>query len=443
MKLNKSFLFGFIAIASLASCVSEDMSIGDVKSGNGRMLLNVAAADPQTRANSAYTQEQLDAMRKVTNYPIDIYNSSDELVKHYDQVSQFPSEGLVMNVGEFRVESHTPGILEKKMSYPYYMGSEPVTIQSGLTTDVDVVCKMQNSKIQVIYSENFLNLYSTWTITIDDGSEDALSYTNEDGNSPAPIYFDFNDNVQSLTVQFRATLKSDGSPVTDTKYLSKDNFKRPYPDDDSQVFSGGDQLIFTFNPSDATTGEMGITITATVTFDETSETETVYLTDKNLKDDDPGDNPNPGDDPNVPADENPSLECTGGWNVSFSASEDEDNLPHTEVVVNTPKGLKSLKVKITGGNDGFAGATGGMHDAGADDLEIIGSEDLGDIFGGVDGAELPNAGDKIYKFPVYAFFSMIQMFGATDAGKAHEFYMVAEDNEGNVVTNTLKITVTQ
>lgn len=442
MKLNNSILIGFLAIAALSSCVSEDLPSGEIKGGKGTMLLKVATAEPQTRANSAYTQEQLDAMKKVTNYPVSIYNASNERVGYYETVSQFPSEGLVMSVGEYKVESHTPGEMEKKMTTPYYSGTEAVSIRSGVTTDVDVVCKMQNSKIQLVYSEDFLKLYSSWSITIDDGGNDVLSFTNADGNAPAPIYWVFDEGVESLTVQFRATLASDGSPVSDTKTLSKDNFLRPYPDDDSQAFSGGDQIIFTFNPSDATTGAMGITISATVTFDETNETETVYLTDNGLVDDG-GDNPNPGDDPNVPADENPSLECTGGWNVSFSASEDEENLPHTEVVVNTPKGLKSLKVKITGGNAGFAGATGGMHDAGADDLEIIGSEDLGDIFDGVDGAELPNSGDKIYKFPVYAFFSMIQMFGATDAGKAHEFYMVAEDNEGNVVTNTLKITVTQ
>ena len=93
---------------------------------------------------------------------------------------------------------------------------------------------------------------------------------------------------------------------------------------------------------------------------------------------------------------------------------------------------------VTGGNAGFAEATGFLNN-----LEIIGSEDLGEIFGDVDGAELPKQGDTNYSFPVYAFFNMIQMFGATDTGKAHEFYMVAEDMEGTVKTGTLKITVTE
>ena len=431
-----------MAIAGLASCVSEDFPQGqdatNAKGEQGVMKLSVAIAEPAgTRANSAYTDEQLAAMPKANDYPIEIYDSQNNLIKRYETASQFPAEGIPMNVGNYNVESHTAGILEKKMTNPYYKGTEPITIQTGIVTDVDVVCKMQNSKIQVNYSEEFLELFGTWTVTIDDGSETALKFDNEDGNNPAPVYWLFEDDVESLTVQFQGTLKSDGSPVSDTKVLSKDNFQRPYDDDDSQAFTGGDQLIFNFNPSEATTGEMGITLTATITFDETTEAITVYLTDKNLKDDEGGEGGEGGDTPPV-GDETPSLECTGGWNVSFSASEDEENLPLTEVVVKTPKGLKSLKVTVTGGNTGFGNATGFLQN-----LEIIGSEDLGDIFDGVDGAELPNTGDKLYKFPVYAFYSMIQMFGATDAGKAHEFYMVAEDMDGTVKDGTLKITVTQ
>lgn len=449
MKLNKLYLFGFIAVAGLASCANEDLqkAIDEASKGEkGLMKLNVAIAEPlsSTRANSAYTDEQLANMPKATNYPIEIYDATGELIKHYEAASQFPSEGLLLNTGNYTVESHTTGILEKKMDKPYYLGTEPFKIMPGPATDVDVVCKMQNSKIQVKYTDEFQALYGTWTIVIDDGSETALTFDDEDGYKPAAVYWHFEEGIQSITVRFNATLKDDGAPVSDVKTLSKDNFQRPYDDDNSDVFSGGDQLVFTFNPSKATTGDMGITIAATVTFEETEGTETVYLTDKNLKDDDEGGNG--GDDPNPPVgDGKPTLECTSGWNVSFSASEDEENLPQTKVIVKTPKGLKSLKVKITGGNAGFSNATAGMHDPGADDLEIIGSEDLRKIFADFEdqGAHLPETGDKTYEFPVFAFFSMIQMFKTTDTGKAHEFYMVAEDMEGNIETGTLKITVTQ
>lgn len=437
MKLNKSFLLGLMAVAGLASCVSEDIQKGG-ETGT-MMLKKIAVEEPATRASSDYTPEELAAMQKATNFPIEIYKKDGSLIKTYNAVSQFPSEGLALNTGDYYVEAHTPGLMEKKMTTPYYKGTEPFTIQTGIDTDVNVVCKMQNSQIQVTYSEEFLKVYRSWDITIDDHSDDGngtvLSFSKDkEGKNPAPYYWAFDEDVQTLTLQFKAILDADGSPVSYTSELTKDNFQRPYDDDDSQTFCGGDKLVFKFEPSALTTGEIILNITATVTFEATNQTEVVYLTDKTLKEDE-GDDP---DTPTPPVSQEPSLECTGGWDVSFSATADEDALPHTEVVVNTPKGLKSLKVTVTGGNTGFAGATSFLQD-----LEIIGSEDLGDIFDGVDGAELPKSGDKLYKFPVYAFYSMIQMFGPTDSGKAHEFYMVAEDMDGTVKDGTLKITVTE
>ena len=112
--------------AGLASCVNEDLhtsldevntSLDEVKGEKGIMKLNVAIAEPlsYTRANSAYTDEQLAAMPKATDYPIEIYDAEGNLFKRYEAVSMFPSEGLPMNVGNYTIESHTAGIMEKKM----------------------------------------------------------------------------------------------------------------------------------------------------------------------------------------------------------------------------------------------------------------------------------------------------------------------------------------
>ena len=83
MKLNKLFLFGLMAIAGLASCVSEDFPQGqdatNAKGEQGVMKLSVAIAEPAgTRANSAYTDEQLAAMPKANDYPIEIYDSQNK-----------------------------------------------------------------------------------------------------------------------------------------------------------------------------------------------------------------------------------------------------------------------------------------------------------------------------------------------------------------------------
>ena len=68
MKLNRTFFIGFIAIASLASCVSEDLKTLEDKAEKGRMKLDVSILQPQaTRANSEYTDAQLAQLEKANN----------------------------------------------------------------------------------------------------------------------------------------------------------------------------------------------------------------------------------------------------------------------------------------------------------------------------------------------------------------------------------------
>lgn len=428
MKLKNIFFIGTLAVAGLTSCVSENVD-SNQSAGEGSMALSVTALEPvQTRTQTP-----------VTNFPVTVYDTSGNTVVSWNTVSEVPSN-YPISVGNYTVESHTPGAIQKRMSAPYYKGTADMEITKDVTTNVTVVCKMQNSSITVRYDEDFLSVFTAWSVTLDDGSDSniALSFTNADGTTPATVYWLFEENVRQLTLNFRGTTK-DGSVVTARNVLTKAQAQESY-DDDSEYFTGGDAIVINFTPVESTSGNVtGITINATVTFAESEETVTLLVTDEGTLEPDPGPGPGPGPGDDDEDEDKPYFVCpelTTG--VTFSAAADEADLPQTQVKIYTPKGLKSLKVTVTGGNVGFASATGFLTN-----LEIIGSEDLGEIFGEVEGAELPNQGDTEYVFPVYAFYNLIQMFGPTDADKAHEFYMVAEDLQGNVIDGTLRVTVTE
>jgi hypothetical protein len=309
---------------------------------------------------------------------------------------------------------------------------------------------MANTRIKVNYDQDFLNLFTSWTITFDDGNNNALSFTNENGTDPAALYWDLGDGVEKLTVNFRG-VNSSGT-VTAKNELTKSQATETY-DGQSTNFGGGDAIVVNFTPTDATSGFVTIAITASIFgLDAEEVPATVEIVDNGTftpgeGGDEPGPGPQPGDDDEIPTDGSPYFICPAlktGVTVQLYYDEEEDALmpvadtPQTVIEVHTPKGLKSLKVSITGGNRGFANATASMQN-----LEIIGSTDLGGIFAEVDGAELPVQGQTEYSFPVYAFYPQIALFGKTDAGKAHEFYMVAEDNDGNIKTGTLKVTVNE
>ena len=425
---------------ALASCVNEDFSKSAGKD-SGRLEVGVETLEPMKTRAGEYT---------VTNFPVTIYEADGTTkVESYETVSAMPAQ-ILLPTGNYVLEAHTPGVMERIMNAPYYKGTEPSEIKKDVTTQSTITCKMANTSVTVHYDQDFLSLFTSWTITFDDGTDNAISFTNQDGEAPATLYWDLGEGVQKLTVNFRGVNK-DGT-VTAKNDLTKSQATETY-DGQNTNFAGGDAVVVNFTPVEATTGYVTIGITADIFgTDAESVPAIVEIVDNGTftpeeGGEEPGPGPEPGGDDVIPTDGSPYFICPAlktGVTVQLYYDEEEDALmpvadtPQTVIEVHTPKGLKSLKVSITGGNKGFAGATASMQN-----LEIIGSSDLGDIFAEVDGAELPVQGQTEYSFPVYAFYPQIALFGKTDAGKAHEFYMVAEDMDGNIKTGTLKVTVNE
>ena len=445
MKLNKSFIIGLIAVAGLSSCVSEEFSTGGQKSGEGRMVLDVSVLQPKaTRNSSDYTEEQLANMTKVTNFPVTVYDSEGAVVKQYASVSAFPTSGVMLPVGNYTVEAHSNLTLQKKMDVPYYEGTEPMEIVNRLTTDTRVVCKMKNSVIDVNYSEEFLSLYTTWTITIDDGGETALSFTNSDGNDPENVYWLFEEGITKLTINFRGT-RNDGTPVTDRIQLDKSKATEHY-DDDNDTFNGGDVLVLNFDPTEATTGEVtGITLNATVTFELTSandEVVTVNLTDSKLKDDSGEDDPSEPVDPQ-PGDDN-AIVLTIPAPVTLSADESATADPSSgDVAMSAEKGFKSISVKVESSSAEMMEQLAAVADeyAGVDlvnGCEVVGNQNLVAFLGSL-GKEItvPAEGDTQYTFPVGQFYLFLGILPGT-----HNFIMTVTDMEGNQKSGTVQVTIT-
>ena len=62
-------------------------------------------------------------------------------------------------------------------------------------------------------------------------------------------------------------------------------------------------------------------------------------------------------------------------------------------------------------------------------------------FGGEELAA-PQSGVTFYDFPIYAFFVLMDGFGAT-APNAHVFQVVVEDMNGNKVSDEVKVTINE
>ena len=425
MNIKNSLLFGALSVVALTSCVNENIELNNDGKEKGALELNVDIVKPQSRA-----------ITDVDDFPVVIFDAEGKQVASYDAVTAVPSK-ITLSVGNYSVLSHTPGTIKKKMTYPYYTGTKDVEILKGVTSAVNVLCKMQNSVIAVGYNDDFKNVFASWEITLNDGSETVLSFNNT--SSTAPIYWYFGEEgVEELTVNFRGTTK-DGSTVVARNTLTKDQADESY-DDDRANFCGGDALTLNFKPTESTDGKIAsIVITADVTFTETNENVNVVVVDKTNMDDPgtgPGNDPQPGDD---------KIVLTIPAAVTLSADDAVTADPSSgDVVMSAVNGLKSVMVNVVSSSDEMMEQLAAVADEypGVDlvnGCEVVGNQNLVAFLGGLGKTiTVPAQGDKNYTFPVGQFYGFLGLLPG-----AHNFVMTVTDMEGNKKSGTVKVTITE
>ncbi|WP_300813379.1 DUF4493 domain-containing protein [uncultured Bacteroides sp.] len=427
MKLINIIALSTAAILSLASCEMKNELTGSLvdKQDMGSVELGISVKQPvsQTRAEETVA---------TNNFPVTIQGTSAEtadVLKEYATLDEVPST-ISVPVGNYTVSSHTPGELQKKMENPYYAGSTDITVSKGITSEVDVVCRMANSRIQMKYGDDFKAAFSTWTITVDDGTETALSYTESDLN-PAPVYWYFGENITSITVNIRAVTVQ-GNSVSERRVFKKEDAADKY-EEVGDAFTGGDALEINMGTVESSTGELtGIDITTNITFEDESESVEIPTT-------------GPGGGPEPPIGGDVTLNLPADVTYSISAG----NAPASaDAYIASEAGLDKIIVTITAGNDAFQAILVDLTMDGQSFLaenggvNLIDNEDFGNLVATV-GSSAPTNGTKEYTFPIGAFFTFLDMTGATDSGKQHEFHITVTDKNGEEASGVFKVTINE
>ena len=288
-------------------------------------------------------------------------------------------------------------------------------------------------KIPIIPAD-FKEAFSSWTITIDDGTETALSYTESDLN-PAPIYWHFGDNITAITVNIRA-VTTKGNTVTERRVFQKKDAAEQYEEVGDAV-TGGDALEINMGTVESSTGELtGITITANITFENESESVEIPTTNP----DEGGDS---GTEPPIGGDVTLNLPADVTYSISAG-----DAPASADAYIASEAGLDKIIVTITAGNDAFQAILVDLKMDGQSFLaenggvNLIDNSDFGNLVATV-GSTAPTDGTKEYTFPIGAFFTFLDMTGATDAGKSHEFHITVTDKNGQKATGVFKVTINE
>lgn len=229
---------------SLASCTNEN----DYLKGTDRGTMSLGVEKLMPKPKNAATETRA---VETEDFPVTIYSLTDnkEFVS-YDKATLVPNR-LTMPVGQYYATAHTPGNLEKIMAAPYYFGREEFEIMKAVNTEATVTCRMANGSFTVRFSADFAQVFSSWTVSIDDGSALAIIYTSDlDGLNPATKYMRFEENVASLKVNFVGTTVT-GNRIVTNNILTKKNASEIY-DSDNEFFSGGDAIVIHFSPVEST-----------------------------------------------------------------------------------------------------------------------------------------------------------------------------------------------
>lgn len=439
MKAINKWALAVAMLAGLASCEMKNEILGKDPMTGDTGTLNLYV---ETGKTTKGTTDQVD------QFPVTITGTDVEYTKKFNSYAELKQAGdVTLPVGTYTIEACSPGEFKSEMSEPFYGGKlENVKIVKGQTAETSVVCTMQNVKISISLTEEFLATYQDWTINVTDKNGHIKTYTKAaDGETPAPVYWKMDESVE--TIYINGTAKTNGGEDVTISGTAKKSNLPEYEEGDDTSFVGGDELKIEFSPvkvEGSTPGilEEGIQITITLFNSEKDENVEIPVdpgTDGGDTEE-PGTGEDGGDEGGEEGNEGaPTIDLPADF--SYSASTGDGKPASADAWLKTPAGLKSAIVKIETTSPAFEATLEDVDMGGnlLEGVELVNNSGIDDLFAGVgleDRSPQPNVTE--YKFPVGAFFMFLDMFPGI-----HKFYITLTDNENVTVSDVLTITITE
>lgn len=446
MKAINKWALAVAMLAGLASCEMKNEILGKDPMTGDTGTLNLYV---ETGKTTKGTTDQVD------QFPVTITGTDVEYTKKFDSYAELKQAGdVTLPVGTYTIEACSPGEFKSEMSEPFYGGKlENVKIVKGQTAETSVVCTMQNVKISISFTEEFLATYQDWTITVTDKSGHIKTYTKaKDGETPAPVYWKMDEGVE--TIYINGTAKTNGNEDVTISGTAKKSNLPEFEEGDDTSFVGGDELKIDFNPVKVEGSTPGIEkdgIQITITLFNSEKNENVEIPVDPGTDggdtEEPGTGEDGGDEGGEEGDG--GGETAAGPTISFPQSTYtllKDIEKNADATITAEAGLKSVKVKITAGNEGFSNALDLLVSSGIDfstGVELVDNKPLEGVIGIIaPGLKVPSERAPDYKFPVGSFFEVLSDAGATDS-TGHIFDITVTDQNGKTASGKLNVIVTE
>ena len=154
-------------------------------------------------------------------------------------IAELP-EQIDLPVGNYTIEVYSDEFSEPKFDEPFYYGKTTASIEQGITKEVSLVCSQANAGVRVVWSDEFINLYTTYQAQMvnDEG------YLNYSSNETRTGYF--------LPGTVSVIIMADGQNI----------------DGGSFTLAAQDMVIANMHPKNAKSGALFFDITLNITVNE-------------------------------------------------------------------------------------------------------------------------------------------------------------------------------
>lgn len=197
--MNKAFILSRLLcfcclFMGLYSCQEEDNAILNTGKLSFQMGVDTTLVDSSsTRASNI---SELSGFDDADSYKVVILQDSG-VVAEYARFDKMPAE-IELEAGAYSVEVSKGTKTAAAFNSPYFSGKQSFTIVKDMTTPVEVTASMENSRVTIDFSDDFLETYTDYTLSFKTNKM-TLPLVYEKGEY-RPMYFQADASGTKLTI---------------------------------------------------------------------------------------------------------------------------------------------------------------------------------------------------------------------------------------------------
>lgn len=363
MKKYKSLIWLLGLIIGFSSCEMRDELLGKGETGEnvGALELDLSSiynGVTVSRANTAvdggttmgnFDEEDVN----VDNYTLVVTNTETEQEVAKGKVSELKNENgkvvLPLSEGNYSVTAYNyEGENVTVSERPYFKGEQTFSVKKGISTSVDLTCKLACIEIALGTTSTFDEAFNDdYSVMVDNGN--GASQVFDQSSLGKKYYFKTPEQQSTLNVSVKAT-SVEGNFVE-----LKATVQKPADAEGGEAdLEGGDSFTINLTEEGATESHLSIGITVDLTFTEVGETIEIPVGNIVYNGPDaPGEGSEGGDEPTTG-----TLSVTGvpeTYNLTTTGT-----VPTIKVDMASENGIKSLVVSIDSDNPMFPTLLSGL-----------------------------------------------------------------------------------